>query len=154
MRKHNFISHSYLRNIEKRDRQIYFSSILILLTLNLLIYQKLSYKKSELEQASSRPVINYSKEEVIKEEPEVIIFTLHRKISGYLGNNISLKEFSYDESKVTVTISSKNKTDCINFIKNVEDDNRFFIERLSKIELVGAEYRLTAELLLKGGEQS
>jgi hypothetical protein len=154
MKQHNFISGEYLKTIEKRERKFYLPITLLLILLNVLVLQEKEQKMADIETARSKAVFsNIQNEDSPKISQSINIFDLRRKVYSLAEDSISISSFLYENNKIILQISAQSPKLCINFLKQIEEKGEFTIKKLSPIETVQQNYKLTIDLLVKGAEQ-
>ncbi|WP_139904264.1 hypothetical protein [Clostridium thermarum] len=153
IKKHNFISEEYIKNIEKRESKLYFFLILLLVLLNIFVLQEAEKKRSDIETAKSKPVFsNIKVEDSKKSSKQVNIIELRRKVYGLAEDNVRISSFVYENNRLILGVIAQSPKQCISFVKDIEDKGAFIIEKLSPIEAVQENFKLNIELSVKGAE--
>lgn len=150
MKRHNFILKEYEKALWKREKNKSWSIIFVLFTINLISFYLLSFKRDQLEIARSKAVFSIEEDKVTMEnENYVSVFELRERFEKYLGEEIKLKSFLFDEEKILIEALGKDEIHCIEHIKALEEGEDFYIVNLSNIEKTEEGYKVFFHIVTK-----
>ena len=150
IKKHNFIPMEYANNLMKSDLRRCIPTLIVLVAVNILAFQYLRFKMNEIDETMSKSVFSTNEvqvEQVVK--PYINIFELRRRISSIL-RGMEIRSFYYENGKIKIEVLAESERQCIDFIKDIEENNLFEILSLSPIEPMEKFYGLKVELISTG----
>lgn len=135
IKKHNFISKSYLEERSNKDQKLYQAAIILMILLNAILFQRYYNDKQYIEENKSRLVFRQVDKKVQQSGNKAGSFiVIYKEIMGYLKGDIKVTNLKYQDGLTQLELLSSKSTDYIQFVKDIEEKRKFTILKVSPIE--------------------